>query len=111
MPCTAAIFGSLAILSELYSLIALLLNRPPFVGTSNESAYFLCVNRNKRSVGINIKSSAGQSLVKELAKQSDVFMENFLPGRSTVYQTKRLSYCLRLSSFLGPHPISAIEVV
>jgi formyl-CoA transferase len=51
---------------------------PPFVG--GESAYFLCCNRNKRSVTVNLKSPRGQDLVRELASRSDVVIENFLPG-------------------------------
>ena len=51
---------------------------PPFAG--GESAYFLCCNRNKRSVTINLKTETGRRLVAELAAQSDVIVENFLPG-------------------------------
>ncbi|OMH80791.1 Succinate-hydroxymethylglutarate CoA-transferase [Zancudomyces culisetae] len=46
-----------------------------------ESAYFLCVNRNKKSVTINIKEKQGQELIKELAKSCDVFIENYIPGK------------------------------
>jgi len=53
---------------------------PPFVGTSNESAYFLCVNRNKRSVGVDFKRPEGRRILQALAKESDVLIENFLPG-------------------------------
>ncbi|XP_022237764.1 succinate--hydroxymethylglutarate CoA-transferase-like isoform X3 [Limulus polyphemus] len=52
---------------------------PPFV--KEESCYFLCVNRNKKSVAVNLKDTRGQSLVKDLAKQSDVLVENYLPGK------------------------------
>jgi formyl-CoA transferase len=51
---------------------------PPFA--AGESAYYLCCNRNKRSVVIDLKKDAGQKLVRELAKVSDVFVENFTPG-------------------------------
>lgn len=51
---------------------------PPFVG--GQSAYFLCCNRNKRSVTVNLKLSRGQELVRTLATRSDVLIENFLPG-------------------------------
>jgi formyl-CoA transferase len=51
---------------------------PPFAG--GESAYFLCCNRNKRSVAIDLKQPGGRELVARLATQSDVLVENFLPG-------------------------------
>jgi len=51
---------------------------PPFVG--GESAYFLSVNRNKKSVTVNLKTQPGRDVVMDLAKRSDVFMENFAPG-------------------------------
>ncbi|PVV01397.1 hypothetical protein BB560_004183 [Smittium megazygosporum] len=46
-----------------------------------ESAYFLCVNRNKKSVTVNIGSKEGQEIIIELAKKSDVLVENFIPGK------------------------------
>ncbi|XP_063261327.1 succinate--hydroxymethylglutarate CoA-transferase isoform X1 [Prinia subflava] len=52
---------------------------PPFAGT--ESIYFLSVNRNKKSIAINMKDSKGVKLIKELAAASDVFVENFVPGK------------------------------
>lgn len=51
---------------------------PPFV--AGESAYFLSVNRNKRSCAINLKSAEGVELVSRLAAQCDVMLENFRPG-------------------------------
>src|SRR3970282_1106782 len=48
---------------------------PPFVG--DESAYFLAINRNKKSVTIDIKSERGVGLVRRLAGRADVFVENF----------------------------------
>ncbi|XP_040521798.1 succinate--hydroxymethylglutarate CoA-transferase isoform X3 [Gallus gallus] len=52
---------------------------PPFVGT--ESVYFLSVNRNKKSIAINMKNSRGAKLIRELAAVSDVFVENYIPGK------------------------------
>ncbi|XP_042744238.1 succinate--hydroxymethylglutarate CoA-transferase isoform X2 [Lagopus leucura] len=52
---------------------------PPFVGT--ESVYFLSVNRNKKSIAINMKNSRGAKLIRELAAVSDVFVENYVPGK------------------------------
>ena len=51
---------------------------PPFTG--GESAYFLCVNRNKKSVTIDLKSADGTALIRRLAANADVLIENFLPG-------------------------------
>uniref|UniRef100_A0A8C1P6B6 Succinyl-CoA:glutarate-CoA transferase n=1 Tax=Cyprinus carpio TaxID=7962 RepID=A0A8C1P6B6_CYPCA len=52
---------------------------PPFVG--EESAYFLSVNRNKKSIAVNFKDPEGTKLVTELAKICDVLVENYLPGK------------------------------
>lgn len=51
---------------------------PPFVG--GESAYFLCVNRNKKSITIDLKSPEGIQLLRRLAMTADVLIENFRPG-------------------------------
>jgi glutaryl-CoA transferase len=51
---------------------------PPFA--NGESAYFLCVNRNKKSLTIDLKTAEGTSLVRQLAKHADVVIENFRPG-------------------------------
>jgi crotonobetainyl-CoA:carnitine CoA-transferase CaiB-like acyl-CoA transferase len=45
-----------------------------------ESAYFLCTNRNKRSVAADLKTEAGRALVRRLAREADVLIENFFPG-------------------------------
>jgi crotonobetainyl-CoA:carnitine CoA-transferase CaiB-like acyl-CoA transferase len=42
--------------------------------------YFMIYNANKRSITVNLKSERGLALVKEMAKQADVFAENFGPG-------------------------------
>ena len=51
---------------------------PPFAG--GESAYFLCVNRNKKSVTVDLKSKEGVALLRRLAERADVLIENFRPG-------------------------------
>ena len=51
---------------------------PPFAG--GESAYYLCCNRNKRSITVDLKSEEGVALVRELAAGADVLVENFTPG-------------------------------
>lgn len=45
-----------------------------------ESAYYLCANRNKRSVTADLKTEAGRALVRRLAREADVLIENFFPG-------------------------------
>ncbi|KIX01002.1 uncharacterized protein Z518_10068 [Rhinocladiella mackenziei CBS 650.93] len=45
------------------------------------SLYFAAVNRNKRSVTVNLKSGRGVEIVHKLASQSDVLVNNFLPGK------------------------------
>jgi len=51
---------------------------PPFTG--GESAYFLGVNRNKRSVTLNMAAGPGQEILAQLIKRSDVLVENFKLG-------------------------------
>ncbi len=51
---------------------------PPFAG--GESAYYICANRNKKSIVIDLKKPEGLDLVRELVKTCDVFVENFTPG-------------------------------
>ena len=55
---------------------------PPWLSGQNgrESAYFLCANRNKRSLTVDLKKPAGQALVRELAARADVLLENFRVG-------------------------------
>jgi formyl-CoA transferase len=51
---------------------------PPWAGT--ESAYYLSVNRNKRSLTLDLKQPAAQEIVRQLAQQSDIVVENFRFG-------------------------------
>jgi crotonobetainyl-CoA:carnitine CoA-transferase CaiB-like acyl-CoA transferase len=58
---------------------------PPFVGDPQppypgESCYFIAVNRNKRSLTLNLKQDDGQRILQNLAKHSDVLVENFRTG-------------------------------
>lgn len=53
-------------------------NFPPF--KEDLSHYFISLNRNKKSMTLNLKSQKGLSIAKELTKQSDVVIENFRPG-------------------------------
>jgi formyl-CoA transferase len=51
---------------------------PPFI--KGESSYFLSVNRNKRSVVLDLKRPAAKAVAEKLAMASDVVVENFKPG-------------------------------
>ena len=54
---------------------------PPFVG--EESAYFLSINRNKESVTLDFKATAGRRILNQLISTADVVVENFRPGVMT----------------------------
>ena len=63
---------------------------PPFVTDAQgqptgESAYYLCANRNKHSVTIDFTRPTGQAVVRALAAQSDVLIENFKTGGLAAY--------------------------
>ncbi|WP_066369596.1 CaiB/BaiF CoA transferase family protein [Neobacillus fumarioli] len=51
---------------------------PPFQNAV--SAYYLCANRNKRSITVNLKTEEGRELIRRLAKQSDCLIHNFKTG-------------------------------
>ena len=51
---------------------------PPFIG--GISTYFLSVNRNKKSLGLNLKSAEGRQILWKLIERADVLIENFRPG-------------------------------
>lgn len=51
---------------------------PPFI--NGLSAYFLSVNRNKRSIVLDLKTSEGLEVLKRLVKEADILIENFRPG-------------------------------
>jgi crotonobetainyl-CoA:carnitine CoA-transferase CaiB-like acyl-CoA transferase len=55
---------------------------PPFAGEgeARESAYFLAVNRNKRSIGVDLKDVEGLERIKSLASGADVVIENWRRG-------------------------------
>ena len=83
---------------------------PPF--QAGESSYFLAVNRNKRSITLDLKTEAGKEALRRLVKTADVLLENFSPGVlaklgfswETLHELNpRLVYCA-ISGFgqLGP---------
>jgi crotonobetainyl-CoA:carnitine CoA-transferase CaiB-like acyl-CoA transferase len=53
---------------------------PPFLGPDRESAYFLSINRNKKSVALDLETPEGQAVFHDLCRVSDVVWENFRPG-------------------------------
>ncbi len=63
---------------------------PPFLkdregADTRDSAYYLCANRNKKSVAIDFTTAAGQALVRDLARRCDVLIENFKVGSLAQY--------------------------
>ena len=80
---------------------------PPYLcdarGTAtSESAYYVCANRGKRSVAIDMATPEGAALIRELAEQADVLVENFKVGGLAKYgldyaslsaANPRLVYC------------------
>lgn len=73
---------------------------PPFKG--QEAVYFLTVNRNKKSVAVDIKTRKGQNIIRQLASKCDVLVENYIPGKLAQYnlgydqlktECPRLIYC------------------
>ncbi len=73
--------------------------RPDLVGNSY---FFAAANRNKRSITVDITKDAGREIVRRLARQADVFIENFRPGvikrlglgaRTLREENPRLIYC------------------
>jgi len=63
---------------------------PPFLKDAqgcdtSEAAYFLCANRNKKSITVDFTKPAGAALIREIAKTSDVVVENFKVGGLKAY--------------------------
>ena len=57
---------------------------PPFEG--GESAYFMQVNRNKRSIAVDLRDDAGREVVRRLIGRCDVLLHNFLPAAALRYE-------------------------
>ncbi len=51
---------------------------PPYAG--GESAYYLCTNRNKKGLTLNLKTEEGKAILRALVQHSDVVVENFRVG-------------------------------
>lgn len=80
---------------------------PPFLscpttGKQGDSAYFTAANRNKQSLAVDFSMPQGQELIRNLARQADILVENFRPGTLARYgldydrlsaDNPRLIYC------------------
>ena len=71
---------------------------PPFVTDKDgqptrESAYYLCANRNKRSIGVDIATAEGAATVRALLAHCDVMVENFKPDGLAKYGLDYASLC------------------
>ena len=63
---------------------------PPFAkdekgNETAETAYFICINRNKRSITVDISKPEGQDIIRQLAAESDVIIENYKVGDLAKY--------------------------
>jgi crotonobetainyl-CoA:carnitine CoA-transferase CaiB-like acyl-CoA transferase len=90
---------------------------------NGESALFLSLNRGKKSIALNLQDAKGQEIVRKLAKNADVVIESFGPGKAEKLGVgysqlssgnPRLVYCA-ISPFgpVGPYadmPASELEI-
>ena len=81
---------------------------PPFMET--ESAYFLSINRGKKSICVNLKEPRGQRVVQRMAAEADIIVENFKTGDLARYgsglrqhRADKSRHCLRLDYGLRTH--------
>ena len=54
---------------------------PPTYGNSEESAYYMSINRNKRSIALNLASEEGRDIFRDLAEEADIVVHNFRVGK------------------------------
>ena len=71
---------------------------PPFAKDRNgqdttESAYYISINRNKKSITLDISTPEGQAIVRDLIKTSDVVIENYKVGQLAKYGLDYQSLC------------------
>jgi crotonobetainyl-CoA:carnitine CoA-transferase CaiB-like acyl-CoA transferase len=74
---------------------------PPF--QNGESTYFLAINRNKRSVCLDLKSDEGRAAVHRLLADADVMVENFRPGSSLARDFAYQELCERYPRLVVLH--------
>ena len=73
---------------------------PPFMPGTKESAYFVGVNRNKRSVTLDIAKAEGQEIALRLIAQSDILVENFKVGALAKYGLGYEQLCERFPGLI-----------
>ena len=78
---------------------------PPYLtsdraDTMGESAYYLCTNRNKRSVAIDFSKREGADLVRGLVRTADIVIENFRPGALSKYGLDHQTLCAENSKLI-----------
>jgi crotonobetainyl-CoA:carnitine CoA-transferase CaiB-like acyl-CoA transferase len=75
---------------------------PPYLSGTDLSAYYLCTNRNKKSIAVDLSKPDGAQIVRRLAAQCDILVENFKVGALKQYaldydslrqSDPRLIYC------------------
>ena len=85
---------------------------PPYAG--GEAAYYLCANRNKKSIAVDLSRPEGQEIVRRLAALSDVLVENYKLGgldrygldyASIAAVNRRIVYC-SISGYGRASPIA-----
>lgn len=90
---------------------------PPFVG--DRSAYFMALNRNKKSVTLDFSTSEGQEAFLRLAETADVIVENLKPGTLAKFgldyehvseRNERIVYC-SISGFGGTGPYAGLPAL
>jgi crotonobetainyl-CoA:carnitine CoA-transferase CaiB-like acyl-CoA transferase len=83
-----------------------------FFGGGYQAAYFIALNRNKKSLALNLKSTEGQEVMLKLLEESDIFIENFGPGvverlglsyKTVATRNPRLIYCSIKGYGKGPY--------
>jgi CoA:oxalate CoA-transferase len=85
---------------------------PPYY-FEGESAYFIAMNRNKKSIALDLKSDKGREIFHELAKMSDVVIDNFRPGiverlgvdYNTLKKINPRIICCSISGYGGSGPL------
>jgi CoA:oxalate CoA-transferase len=73
---------------------------PPFI--AGESSYFMSVNRNKRSITLNLKRASARAALLRMAERADVFVENNRPG-----VMRRLGLDYQIISSINPRIVYA----
>jgi crotonobetainyl-CoA:carnitine CoA-transferase CaiB-like acyl-CoA transferase len=80
--------------------------------TGSGAGYFAMYNRNKKSLGVDLKSEAGRALVRDVLADADVLIENFRPGAmdelgfgyaASAARNPRLVYCSGKGFLAGPY--------